>query len=281
MSNWETHVEEEAMNHEFSRPRRTAVALDPHPLCHLAVSTLLSRIDIDVVGTATTADTALTLLQEHRPDLLVLEVDLPEGRDAALHLIESGPLNVPHLTTVVLSTVEERCTIDAAFESGAAAYVLKSSDPETIATAIRQAFKPSLFVARPRAALASTKERASTRNESGAELLQKLTRRELEILQLVSGGRSNRQVAQILWVADQTVKFHLANVYRKLGVRSRFEAAKWARENGILDVVVDSGEAIAMAEPKTSGTSSTAVRQLRRTTPRPSGATGRLEETSR
>ena len=49
------------------------------------------------------------------------------------------------------------------------------------------------------------------------------------------------------------MKFHLANVYRKLGVRSRFEAAKWARENGILDVVVDSGEAISMAEPKTNG----------------------------
>ena len=75
--------------------------------------------------------------------------------------------------------------------------------------------------------------------------MHKLTRRELEILELVSGGRSNRQVAEILWVADQTVKFHLANIYRKLNVRSRYEAARWARENGLLDVVVEPDTTIA------------------------------------
>ena len=279
------------MNHEFSRPRRTAVVLDPHPLCHLALSTLLSRIDIDLVGTATSTETALALLQEHRPDLLVLEVDLPEGREEALHLITSGPHDAPDLTTVVLSSVEERCTVDAAFDRGAAAYVLKSADPDMITTAIRQAFEPSLFLARPMpvslapetVAANGTTDGASNGRTGGsdAETLKKLTRRELEILQLVSGGRSNRQVAQILWVADQTVKFHLANVYRKLGVRSRFEAAKWARENGILDVVVDSGEAISMAEPKTNGTGSTSLLPLRRPKPRPNSPRGRYGETSR
>ena len=77
------------------------------------------------------------------------------------------------------------------------------------------------------------------------------------------------------------MKFHLANVYRKLGVRSRFEAAKWARENGILDVVVDSGEAISMAEPKTNGNGSTSLLPLRRPKPRSSSPRGRYGETSR
>ena len=116
----------------------------------MALSTLLDRIEIDLVGTATSTDEALALLQEHRPDLLVLEVDLPEGREAALRLISSGPRDVPDLTTVVLSGNEERSAIDAAFDRGAAAYVLKSSDPDTITTAIQQAFKPSLFLAQPR-----------------------------------------------------------------------------------------------------------------------------------
>ena len=276
------------MNHEFSRPRRTAVVLDPHPLCHMALSTLLGRIDIDLVGTATSTETALALLQEHRPDLLVLEVDLAEGREEALHLITSGPHDVPDLTTVVLSNVDERCTVDAAFDRGAAAYVLKSADPDMITTAIRQAFEPSLFLARTMPVSLEPEANGTTDGASNgrtggsdAETLKKLTRRELEILQLVSGGRSNRQVAQILWVADQTVKFHLANVYRKLGVRSRFEAAKWARENGILDVVVDSGEAISMAEPKTNGTGSTSLLPLRRPKPRPNSPRGRYGETSR
>jgi DNA-binding CsgD family transcriptional regulator len=62
-----------------------------------------------------------------------------------------------------------------------------------------------------------------------------LTRRELEVLRLVSGGATNRAVAATLWVTEQTVKFHLSNVYRKLGVRNRFEAARWAWENGLLE----------------------------------------------
>ena len=227
------------MNDEsFDRPRRKAVALDPHPLCHTALATLLARFDIDLVGAATSTRTAETLLQEHQPDLLVMEIDLAEGHEAALRMISTGRNRCPELTVIVLSGTTDRGVIDAAFESGAAAYVLKTSDPDGIATAIRQAFEPSVFLARPQ-------DRPAPATDN--QLLAKLTRRELEILQLVSGGRSNRQVAEILWVADQTVKFHLANIYRKLGVRSRFEAARWARESGILDVVVepDSGEAVS------------------------------------
>ena len=269
------------MKHEFSRPRRTAVALDPHPLCHTALATLLARVNIDLVGATTSTGSALTLLHEHRPDLLVLELDLPEGLDAALRLISIGPRETPDLTVIVLSGTNERSTIDAAFDRGASAYVLKTSDPDAIATAIRQAFEPSLYLARPR-------ERTETAVADGQEILRRLTRRELEILQLVSGGRSNRQVAQILWVADQTVKFHLANVYRKLGVRSRFEAAHWAQENGILDVVVETGEAISPAERSANGNGngtgngngSSALVPLRRPTPR-SSSRGRLEGTSR
>jgi DNA-binding NarL/FixJ family response regulator len=264
------------MEHQFSRPRRTAVALDPHPLCHAALSSLLGRIDIDLVGAATSTSTAMTLLQEHRPNLLVMDVELPEGREAALRLLSAGPVEVPELTVIVLSGTDDRCVIDAAFDRGAAAYVLKSSDPDAIATAIRQVFEPSLYLARP------TRPAITTTPDS-KEVLRKLTRRELEILQLVSGGRSNRQVAQILWVADQTVKFHLANVYRKLGVRSRFEAARWARENGILDVVADTGEAISASEPvpKSNGHGAPALVPLQRPSPRPSGARERLGETSR
>ena len=262
------------MKHENSdRPRRKAVALDPHPLCHTALSTLLAHFDIDLVGAATSTRTAETLLEEHQPDLLVMEIDVAEGHGAALELISSGRERSPQLTVIVLSGTDDRCMIDAAFDRGASAYVLKTSDPEAIATAIRQAFEPSLFLARPQ-------ERAVPTTDN--QVLRKLTRRELEILQLVSGGRSNRQVAEILWVADQTVKFHLANIYRKLGVRSRFEAARWARESGILDVVVESDSGGAAASEGSGHTAVTrALVPLRSPRTRPRDATGRLEETSR
>jgi DNA-binding CsgD family transcriptional regulator len=76
-----------------------------------------------------------------------------------------------------------------------------------------------------------------------------LTRREVEILRLVSGGRSNREVARMLWVTDQTVKFHLANVYKKLGVSGRAEAARWAWANGLL--TPEDGEPSRVVEGRT------------------------------
>jgi len=82
--------------------------------------------------------------------------------------------------------------------------------------------------------------------------LPKLTRRELEILEHVSEGCSNRQVAHLLWITDQTVKFHLANVYRKLGVKSRFEATRWAQENGVLRVA-ESGEVVSISDGAANG----------------------------
>jgi DNA-binding NarL/FixJ family response regulator len=200
--------------------------LDPHPLCHSAIAGLLGRFDIEVVGTTTSPTAAVALLQEHKPDLLVAELDLPEGRDEGLSVLSLGRASDPRLTVIVLSSTDEPALIDAAFAKGASAYVLKTSDPDVIATAVRQAFEPSLYFARPKQPVeAAVVEVAAP----------KLTRRELEILTLVSEGRSNRQVAELLWVTDQTVKFHLANVYRKLGVRSRFDAARWAFEHGLLE----------------------------------------------
>ena len=164
-------------------------------------------------------------------------------------------------------------SFDAAFDSGAAAYVLKRpTRTRSPRRSGRRSSRPSSWHGR--------RERPVP-DATDNQLLAKLTRRELEILQLVSGGRSNRQVAEILWVADQTVKFHLANIYRKLGVRSRFEAARWARESGILDVVVEPDAGEAMSEGLRKGGVSRALVPLRSPRTRPKGVTGRYGETSR
>lgn len=216
------------MNHHMERPPRTAVMLDPHPLCHVAAESMLAGLNIELVGATTSVCNALALLREHRPDLLLVDVDLNGRREEALRLLDTARNEQPALAIVVLTAADDRSTVDAAFDHGARAYVLKSSDPDAIATAVSQAFEPSFYLSRPRGEVAATSLLDDV-------LLRRLTRRELEILQLVSGGRSNREVAEILYVTDQTVKFHLANVYRKLGVRSRFEAARWAREQGLVE----------------------------------------------
>jgi DNA-binding NarL/FixJ family response regulator len=216
--------------------------MEPHPFCHAAIASLLARCDTRVVGAATTASCTSALLEEHNPDVLVAELELSEGRKAALNLISRARRANPALTVIVLSGADDAELIDAAFEAGASAYILKTTDPDSVTTAIQQAFEPSIYLARPREVRAETAATAT-------RVVPQLTRRELEILKLVSEGRSNRQVGQVLWVTDQTVKFHLANIYRKLGVGSRYDAARWAQEHGVLDVTLESaGEVVSIGE---------------------------------
>ena len=173
--------------HEGDRAVRTAIVMDPHPLCHAAIAALLARFEIEVVGATTSPDTAVALLQEHKPNLLVAELELPEGREESLRVLSAGRSADQALTVIVFSTTDDPALIDAAFAQGASAYVLKTSEPDVIATAIRQAFEPSLYFPRPEPQAAPA---------TATVVEPKLTRREREILALVSEGRSNRQVAE-------------------------------------------------------------------------------------
>jgi DNA-binding NarL/FixJ family response regulator len=102
--------------------------------------------------------------------------------------------------------------------------VFKTAHPDDLASAIRQVFDHSVFVAGSSPAPAYPR----VGDPSG------LTRREIEILQAVSEGHSNAQVATMLWITEQTVKFHLSNIYRKLDVSNRTEASRWAQLNDLL-----------------------------------------------
>jgi len=104
--------------------------------------------------------------------------------------------------------------------------VLKTAHPDDLTSAIRQAFEHSIYLAGVRPTAAPP---APQLDDSPG-----LTRRELEILQLVAEGHSNAELARMLWVTEQTVKFHLSNIYRKLDVANRTEASRWAQLHGLL-----------------------------------------------
>jgi DNA-binding NarL/FixJ family response regulator len=210
------------------RGAQTAVILDRHPLWLDAVESVLKKIGIRVIGRATSPGEALTLVEEARPDLLVAELPDSNGDAGAVSFLVKARQLVPHLRTIVLSIRGEPDYIDAALEAGAAAYVVKTTHPDDLASAVRQSFNHSVYMAGTRATQPAISPAHS--EESGVDL----TRREREILQLVSEGHSNAQVARMLWVTEQTVKFHLSNVYRKLGVSNRTEASRWAQRNGLL-----------------------------------------------
>jgi DNA-binding NarL/FixJ family response regulator len=131
----------------------------------------------------------------------------------------------------VLSAQDDTPYIDAAFAAGAVAYVIKTAHPEDVCAAVRQAFEHSIYLPGSTGTGLRAVEPAEPVVDDSASVL---TRRELEILQLVAEGHSNAQVGRMLWVTEQTVKFHLSNIYRKLDVSNRTEASRWAQTRNLL-----------------------------------------------
>ena len=212
-----------------------AVVLDPHPIWLDAVEMVLARIGATVVAKTSSPAEALTTIERAQPQLLTLELDTPPGEPGGFEVIRRAKALAPSLRAIVLSTHHDTAHIDAALQAGAAAYVVKTAHPDDVASAVRQAFDHSVYLAgahRPIRGVPAAP--ASVAAGSGAH--GSLTRRELEVLRLVAEGHSNSQLARMLWVTEQTVKFHLSNIYRKLGVSNRTEASRWAQLNGLLTV---------------------------------------------
>ena len=200
--------------------RRTAIVLDQHPLWLLAVERVLSGLNVDVVGKTTSAQTALDLVEEHDPELLITEIDTGEHQIDGIACLARARERNPRLSAIVLSRHTDSQHIEEALAAGASAYVTKTAHRDDLASAVRQAFEHTIFLRRSRSA--PVRERSV------------LTPREQEILGLVGEGLSNQKIAKQLWVTEQTVKFHLSNIYRKLGVANRTEASRWAHRRGLL-----------------------------------------------
>jgi DNA-binding NarL/FixJ family response regulator len=219
---------------------KTAVVVDRYPMWLEAMEHVLGRLRVTVAGRTVSAAEGYELVCEHEPDVLITDIETEDdGPDALWHLRRARN-EFPRLKCIVLSAYDDLEHIDAALEAGAVAYVVKTVHPDDFAAAIRQAFEHSIYLAGATAASPSiTTAPAAPAQDDWCGL----TRRELEILQLVAEGHSNAQLARMLWVTEQTVKFHLSNVYRKLDVANRTEASRWAQLRGLLPASVTAGTA--------------------------------------
>jgi DNA-binding NarL/FixJ family response regulator len=222
--------------------QQSGVICDSHPMWLDAVEQVLRRIGINVLGKTTSTSEALSMVEEHNPDLLVTGLENFGGSLTGLSLIERSRAARPSVRAIVLSMHSDSQVIDAALAAGAAAYVVKTAHPEDLASAVRQAFSHSVYLAGRRAVAPVPTTQAVSLDDDPD-----LTRRELEILRLVAEGHSNAQLARMLWVTEQTVKFHLSNIYRKLDVANRTEASRWAQVHGLLDSQPSSALASAIA----------------------------------
>jgi DNA-binding NarL/FixJ family response regulator len=208
---------------------RTAVLYDRQPMWLEAIEGVLERANVRVEGKVADIATAVALIGDQKPDLFVTDaVGTEAGATIDFDHLHAAQAQAPGIKCIVLASNDDKEMIEAAFAAGAVAYVLKSAHPDDLASAVRQAFRQSIYVghgAVRAAVIAAPRWNAAATG---------LTKRERQILCLVAEGHSNAQLAGMLWVTEQTVKFHLSNVYRKIDVANRTEAARWAQLHGLL-----------------------------------------------
>jgi len=207
--------------HALARTLGVLIA-DPYRLTLESIRETLEAADhLEVVGEALSAADLLATLKVKRPDVVLLDLDLPDMEGlACLGLIRE---NHPTVKVVMLAAEREPARIEAALRGGAIACVLKSVEPADLASAVRQAVQETVYTA-----VAPDESDVPDPVQAAG-----LTEREVTMLRLLARGLSNKAIGQELWVTEPTVKFHLNNLYRKLGVPNRTAAARFAYTHGL------------------------------------------------
>jgi DNA-binding NarL/FixJ family response regulator len=197
---------------------------DDHRLMLAGVRSALEGAEgIEVVGEAHTGSQVLPLVGQTGADVVLLDIRMPQLD--GLGCLDRLRERFPEVKVVVLSVFSDAEHIQMALARGAVGYIVKSINPADLPAAIRQAVEGTVYhpLGLPEVDAASEARAAG------------LTERETAILKAVSRGLSNQAIGRELWVTEQTVKFHLTNIYRKLGVRNRTEAARHAYQHGLVD----------------------------------------------
>ena len=198
---------------------------DDHPMIIAGIRRAIEHSDeIEVVGEAHSGPELMQLIERRCPGLVLLDLRMPDV--VGFECIEQIREKWPEIKTVVMSACDDRPSIDGALAAGASAYVVKSATTVDVVSVLRQASNGAVFHAPSYSA-----------SESGAgdqPALPILTDRERTILSAVAAGLPTAAISRDLWVSEHTVKFHLTNIYRKLGVANRAAAVRYAYEHDLV-----------------------------------------------
>ena len=177
--------------------------------------------DFEIVHEVSVGSHVVPAVRETAPDVVLLDLRMPELD--GLSCLERLRKHDPTVAVVILSSYSDPEQINAARLGGARGYVVKTVEPVDLATVLRTALTSASFT------VWGTETEPVSDQQAGATVL---SERETAVLDAVARGLSNREIGRQLWISEQTVKFHLRNVYRKLGISSRTEAARYAYRTG-------------------------------------------------
>lgn len=200
----------------------TVLVVDDHALVRTGVARIIDHEpDLDVVAEAANGVEALAAFDNYRPDVTLLDLRMPvmEGVEVVRRIRERDP----QAKVIVLTTYDTDDDISRALKAGAKAYVLKDISADDLIACIHDVLNGKTYLA----------PAAAAKLAEGLTRVQ-LTPRELSTLRLMADGKSNKEIATALGIAERTVKTHLGHLFEKLGVTSRTEAVKVATRRGLV-----------------------------------------------
>ena len=209
---------------ESPASRVKVLIADDHPLIIAGIRRTIEHLDdMEVVGEAHSGPELIQLIERRRPDVVLMDLRMPGGRrrrgDRAIRE------RWPAVKTIVLSACDDRPTIDAALHAGRAPTCSRAPTPSISPRCCAR--RPAVRSSTPRPAPRRARPIATSRR------LPSLTDRERSILSAVASGMTTAAISRDLWISEHTIKFHLTNIYRKLGVANRAGAVRYALEHGI------------------------------------------------
>ncbi len=214
--------------------------VDDHEVVRLGLATLLEDIPgVIVVGEAGSAREAMIACERLDPDLVILDIRLPDqtGVDVCRRITERWP----HIRVIMLTSYTDDDLIAEAVLAGAVGYVLKQVGNEELLRAI-EAVRRGEALLDPQVTQRVLQRMRQTERLLDASAFRDLSKRELEVLHLVSQGKSNREIAEVLSVSEKTVRNHVSSVLNKLGLNNRIELATYAVRHRIATYLSSEGQ---------------------------------------
>ncbi|HHF43604.1 MAG TPA: response regulator transcription factor [Candidatus Aminicenantes bacterium] len=203
---------------------------DDHEIVRKGLRVLLeTSTEVEVVGEAVNGREALSKAAQYRPDLILLDLVMP-GKDG-LEVIKEIKNNFPSVKILVLTSYSEEEKLAQALKEGVLGYLLKDSSPEELLEAIKEVSQGKTHLSPELAFRVVRLLYGKTTPLSNSEFL---TKRELEVLNLLAQGLSDREIAQRLFISPRTVGTHVSNILTKLGVKNRTQAVLLAQEKGLV-----------------------------------------------
>jgi DNA-binding NarL/FixJ family response regulator len=206
--------------------------VDDHDLFRTGLRTLLEEQGVDIVGEAANGHDAVQLVQEHAPDVVLMDLEMPgkRGIEATREITAAAPLT----RVVVLTISDQDADVMDAIVAGACGYLLKDATIQDLLRGITVASRGESLISPAIAAKVLQRVRASSPDIEAAETLRaQLSDRELQVLKLIANGKDNAEIARDLFISAKTVKNHISNILLKLSIENRIQAAVYAVRSGL------------------------------------------------